>query len=69
MGRPRWPQVASREGGLAGAPTNPREIERAAVEQPAWGQARVSEALKQRDLLLSPAAVRRVWQRHDLTSI
>src|ERR1700742_3301386 len=51
----------------------PPEIEQAAVEmaieQPAWGQVRVSEALKRRGLSISPAGVRCVWQRHDLTSI
>jgi hypothetical protein len=51
----------------------PLEIEQAivavAVEQPAWGQVRVSEALKRRGLSISPAGVRCVWQRHDLTSI
>jgi hypothetical protein len=48
------------------------DIEQAAVdlaiEQPAWGQVRVSEALKRRGLSISPAGVRCVWQRHDLTS-
>src|SRR5712664_2961409 len=51
----------------------PIEIEEAAValaiEQPAWGQVRVSEALKRRGLSISPAGVCCVWQRHDLTSI
>src|SRR5438128_5376658 len=51
----------------------PIEIEAAAValaiEQPAWGQVRVSAALKRRGLSISPAGVRCVWQRHDLTSI
>src|SRR5213079_2493609 len=49
------------------------EIEEAvvamAVEQPAWGQVRVSEALKRRGLSISPAGVRCVWQRHPLTSM
>ena len=49
------------------------EIEQAAVdlaiEQPAWGQVRVSDALKRRGLSISPAGVRCVWQRHDLTSM
>ena len=51
----------------------PVDIEQAAVEmaieQPAWGQVRVSEALKRRGLSISPAGVRCVWQRHDLTSM
>ena len=51
----------------------PVDIEQAAVEmaieQPAWGQVRVSDALKRRGLSISPAGVRCVWQRHDLTSI
>jgi hypothetical protein len=46
----------------------PVDIEQAAVEiaieQPAWGQIRVSEALKRRGLSISPAGVRCVWQRH-----
>jgi hypothetical protein len=49
------------------------EIEQAvvdlAIEQPAWGQVRVSEALKRKGLSISPAGIRCVWQRHDLTSI
>ena len=51
----------------------PPEIEEAvvelALEQPAWGQVRVSEALKRRGLTISPAGVRCVWQRHDLTAM
>ena len=40
-----------------------------AIEQPAWGQVRVSEMLKRRGMSISPAGVRCVWQRHDLTSM
>jgi transposase InsO family protein len=51
----------------------PVEVEQAvvdlAIDQPAWGQVRVSEALKRRGLSISPAGVRCVWQRHDLTSM
>jgi hypothetical protein len=49
------------------------EIEQAvvdmAIEQPAWGQVRVSEMVKRHGLSISPAGVRCVWQRHDLTSM
>ena len=40
-----------------------------AIAQPAWGQVRVSEMLKRHGLSISPAGVRCVWQRHDLTSM
>ena len=49
------------------------EVEQAAVdlaiEQPGWGQVRVSAMLKRRGLSISPAGVRCVWQRHGLTSM
>jgi transposase InsO family protein len=46
------------------------EIEKAvvelAVDQPTWGQVRVSNELKKRGLAISPFGVRSVWLRHDL---
>ncbi len=37
-----------------------------ALEQPAFGQLRVSNELKKRGVFVSPGGVRSIWQRHDL---
>ncbi len=39
-----------------------------AMEQPAYGQQRVSNELKKRGLFVSPGGVRSIWLRHDLES-
>jgi transposase InsO family protein len=48
----------------------PEETEKAivemAVEYPAFGQVRVAAKLAERGIVISPAGVRCVWQRHDL---
>jgi transposase InsO family protein len=39
-----------------------------AIEQPAYGQVRVANTLRQEGQSVSPGGVRSVWQRHELTT-
>lgn len=51
------------------APAIEEAVMALAIEQPAWGQVRVSNELRKRGLVVSPGGIRGVWQRHDSETI
>jgi len=48
------------------APELEQAVVALAVEQPAFGQVRAANELKQRGTFISPGGVRCVWKRHEL---
>jgi len=48
------------------APEIEEAVVRLAIEQPTWGQLRVSNELRKKGMIVSDGGVRSIWLRHDL---
>ena len=51
------------------APEVEEAVVTSVIEEPAWGQLRTSNELKKRGIVVSPAGIRGIWQRHDLETM